>query len=228
MNLNENKRFIDHNEYFLKIIKEFNKEIIYSENEQTNENNQNKEKDDNITKINKSNELSSLFECLSHDKNNNHKEKKYLFKKSLETNQNFLDSQDKLKEKDEEKKKDIRKDEKKSIFNNEEQNKQNQFNEIKKIKEPGELFDFVIHNSTKATTKSESSCDSNSTSKSKLAAIFIKEIKEIIEIMEEVLYTPPYFILFGFIYLFKIESEEEEEVDTRQKIDESFYEGFES
>ena len=74
--------------------------------------------------------------------------------------------------------------------------------------DPSELFDFVIENNE---FKNE----------------FIAEIKEIIEIMGSILYTPPYLILFGRINLAKNKSQKivRNGIEPKQ-IDASFYEGF--
>ena len=62
-----------------------------------------------------------------------------------------------------------------------------------------------------------------SNSDSNLKAILIKEIKNIIDIMNKILYTPPYPILFGHISI----SKPKEKVELKQRaIDESFYDGF--
>ena len=41
--------------------------------------------------------------------------------------------------------------------------------------------------------------------------------------MKEILYTPPYYILFGRIYIIKPKLKEE---DKRKDIDQNFYDGF--
>lgn len=69
--------------------------------------------------------------------------------------------------------------------------------------DPSKLFEFVIKESndseSKLDSKSESNKDANSTPErqSKLITLLITEIQEIINIMTEILYTPPYTILFG-------------------------------
>ena len=78
----------------------------------------------------------------------------------------------------------------------------------KEFKDPSELFNFVF---------------SNSNSNSELKLILINEIKSIIEIMNKILFTPPYPILFGHISIVR----PKEKVESKQSpIDESFYDGF--
>ncbi|KAK8857492.1 hypothetical protein M9Y10_015897 [Tritrichomonas musculus] len=69
----------------------------------------------------------------------------------------------------------------------------------------GELFDFIISNAD-------------------IKSIFNNEIKKIIQIMKEIIYTPPYPVLFGRIYLSKIQSIEES--PNIKDINELFYEGL--
>ena len=80
----------------------------------------------------------------------------------------------------------------------------NQNNEIV-FNDPGELFDFVIE-------------------KKDLKCMFINEIKDLIDVMEKILYTPPYQILFGRINIQKLESNKEN--DKSMNIDNNFYSGF--
>lgn len=78
------------------------------------------------------------------------------------------------------------------------------------FEDPSQLFDYIMN-------YSESNPNSN------IKMIFIKEIIEIINIMKEILYTPPYLILFGRIYIIKPKLKEE---DKRKDIDQNFYDGF--
>ena len=75
-------------------------------------------------------------------------------------------------------------------------------------KEPGDLFDIVI-------------------SKNELKQCFIEDLKDIIDEMIEILFTPPYLILFGRISLVKQEPKQNVELNSEQKLlNNSFYEGF--
>lgn len=86
------------------------------------------------------------------------------------------------------------------------------------FEEPGELFDFVIQKSI---------LDSISNTESDFKTIFINEIKDIIRIMKDILYTLPYPILFGNIWPEKHQKSIEKN-DSRKEIDLNFYEGFTS
>lgn len=56
---------------------------------------------------------------------------------------------------------------------------------------------------------------------------FINEIISIINIMESILYKPPYSILFGRISIeYSIKKSVENDIDMRREIDDKFYEGF--
>ena len=55
--------------------------------------------------------------------------------------------------------------------------------------------------------------------------VLINEIKEVIEIMEEILYTPPYLILFGRIII-NNSKQKEEMKNNRKNINKFFYNGF--
>ena len=84
------------------------------------------------------------------------------------------------------------------------QYKQYSINAEKEFTDPSKLFDFVISNS-------------------KLRTILINEIKSILKIMNDILFTPPYPILFGRVSIAK----PKEKVKSKQiPIDKSFYEGF--
>lgn len=72
--------------------------------------------------------------------------------------------------------------------------------------EPEKLFDFIIS-------------DSNTKQISEIKTIFIEEIKNIIDLMNKILYTPPYSILFGRISL-------EKQKPKKMEINNDFYEGF--
>ena len=65
----------------------------------------------------------------------------------------------------------------------------------KLIESPDELFEFVIRSSK---SESKSKLNPNLNSNSKMKTIFINEIKRFIEIMNEILYTPQYSILFEY------------------------------
>lgn len=82
--------------------------------------------------------------------------------------------------------------------------------------DPGKLFDFII--------------DESNSPENNLKTIFITEIKEILSIMKEILYTPPYSILFGRIIIRKTntsESASKNEPKYKQEdITEDFYDGF--
>ena len=72
---------------------------------------------------------------------------------------------------------------------------------------PSDLFDFVFQ-------------------KDEYWASFIQQIREIIEEMYRVLYTPPYFILFGRIKIPKSLKKKSQNVNAID-INQAFYEGFE-
>ncbi|KAK8870191.1 hypothetical protein M9Y10_008068 [Tritrichomonas musculus] len=79
---------------------------------------------------------------------------------------------------------------------------------VKVIKEPSELFDFAIKNE-------------------KLCKLFIEEIKNIIQLMNDIIYTPPYPILFGRITLPKKKKYVEKILNPNiPNIGKLFYEGF--
>ena len=69
-----------------------------------------------------------------------------------------------------------------------------------------ELFDFILK-------------------RNDLQKVLINEIKEVIEIMEEILYTPPYLILFGRIII-NNSKQKEEMKNNRKDINKFFYNGF--
>lgn len=73
--------------------------------------------------------------------------------------------------------------------------------EVKTFYNPSNLFDFVIKK-----TDSKSKLESNTKSESKLKTIFINEIREIINIMNYILYTETYQILFGRTIIFLMKS----------------------
>ncbi|KAK8893003.1 hypothetical protein M9Y10_030259 [Tritrichomonas musculus] len=77
------------------------------------------------------------------------------------------------------------------------------------FEDPGDLFDFIIKDT-------------------KIKSIFINEVKEIIDTMNTILYTPPYRILFGRINIDKlcpimIENSNNQDLN---EINESFYDGL--
>ena len=79
---------------------------------------------------------------------------------------------------------------------------------------PDELFDFVMKYSNPVIN---------------LKQIFIKEIREIINIMKIILYKPPYSILFGRIFIEKQNKSTEKNInDQHEDLNENFYAGFES
>ena len=87
-------------------------------------------------------------------------------------------------------------------------NEHNTLETVKEFKDPRVLFDFVF---------------SGKNTDSELKAILINEIKSIINIMNQILYTPPYPILFGRISIAK----PKEKFKSKQiAIDQSFYDGF--
>ena len=90
------------------------------------------------------------------------------------------------------------------------QNKHNEFD--KKFEDPGELFDSIFK---------DSKFKKNSISNEQLKTLLVNEIKSIIKIMNEILYKPPYSILFGRISISKTK-----EKSTQFPIDQSFYDGF--
>lgn len=70
----------------------------------------------------------------------------------------------------------------------------------------GKLFDFILSNE-------------------EFKIIFVKEIKSIIQLMSDIIYTPPYSILFGRIDIDK--TEQNEKINPKkQNINNEFYEGF--
>ena len=73
------------------------------------------------------------------------------------------------------------------------------------FEDPGELFDFVIE-------------------KDQLLTIFLEEIKDIIILMNKILYTPPHGILFGRIDIEKPKQHKINKVAVN--INEIFYEGL--
>ncbi|KAK8836320.1 hypothetical protein M9Y10_039655 [Tritrichomonas musculus] len=77
---------------------------------------------------------------------------------------------------------------------------------IKIFKEGSEIFDFIISNENYKN-------------------IFCREIKKIIQIMNEIIYTPPYHILFGRISITKPKQKKERNPN-KKEINELFYEGF--
>ena len=88
------------------------------------------------------------------------------------------------------------------------ENKIEHYEKEEEFKDPSKLFDFVF---------------TSEKSNSELKTILINEIKSIIDIMQRILYTPPYPILFGRISI----ARPKEKVESKQEpIDESFYEGF--
>ncbi|KAK8865333.1 hypothetical protein M9Y10_010874 [Tritrichomonas musculus] len=85
---------------------------------------------------------------------------------------------------------------------------ENNKREEKEFENPGKLFDFAISNK-------------------KIKDIFITEIKEIIQSMKTMLYTPPYNILFGRMSLKRQLPKKKKKIYSFQKeINELFYEGF--
>lgn len=85
------------------------------------------------------------------------------------------------------------------------------------FEDPEILFDFIFN---------ESILSDDSNSDLDLKQCFIKEIKEIIKIMENILYTKPYSILFGRISIEKSKAEFNERNSTEKNVDQSFFEGF--
>ena len=81
-----------------------------------------------------------------------------------------------------------------------------------------------------STQKSEPKSEKEKEPDSILKTIFIEEIRSIIYIMNEILYTPPYSILFGRISIEipkpKPKPKQEEEPGNRKDIDNDFYSGF--
>ena len=75
------------------------------------------------------------------------------------------------------------------------------------VDDPSELFDCVL--------KNIESID-----------IFIHQIKNVICLMEEILYSPPYEILFGRINIVKSFQLEKLKKSLLKNIDQSFYDGF--
>lgn len=74
--------------------------------------------------------------------------------------------------------------------------------------EPSKLFDFAIQNN-------------------KLKSYLIDEIKNIIHAMTEILYKPPYRILFGRIKIVKNHNYDKKVVQqNREDIDQNFYDGL--
>lgn len=131
-------------------------------------------------------------------------------------------------------------EEEQSRMLNEYETRKRQEKSMKVIKDPGDLFDFIIERSNSElesefnlNTNPESDSNLVSNSKSKIEMIFIEEIKDIIKTMKNILYTPPYSILFGRISIFspKTKSEDnrnstENNNQNQRQINESFYEGF--
>lgn len=79
----------------------------------------------------------------------------------------------------------------------------NQIDEKNIFDDEGELFDYVISDFV-------------------LKTIFIEAIEDIVAVMENVLYTPPYCILFGRINIEKIKGNENQ----IREINDQFYKGF--
>ncbi|KAK8835369.1 hypothetical protein M9Y10_025134 [Tritrichomonas musculus] len=77
--------------------------------------------------------------------------------------------------------------------------------------DPSELFDFIVEETNP-----------------KIVTIFINEIKMIINDMKDILYTPPYPILFGRIHITKKNSRAklENRNEKRKSVGKSFYDGF--
>ena len=73
------------------------------------------------------------------------------------------------------------------------------------FRDPCKLFEFVINNDERKTH-------------------FIEEIQDIIKIMNNILYKPPYNILFGRIYIEKYKAKKPK--DERENINHYFYEGL--
>lgn len=170
-----------------------------------------KAKEDNKMK----DEESSKFSFLLNKKDNNFNEKQYLLSK---TNFEIHSKYRKREEKETKNTKDYER-EKKKISNE------------KIFTTPSDLFDFVIQKSnSKSKIESKTSKEKETTSEleseSKLKTIFINEIRDIIHIMNDILHTEPYQILFGRITIKEPPKEKEKEVDRRRNIDQSFYEGF--
>ena len=87
------------------------------------------------------------------------------------------------------------------LFNKVQDKEEIVFNDIDK------LFEFIISNKD-------------------IRNRFIDEIKNILDLMKEIIYSPPYAILFGRINIEK-ERPKEKEYPYRKDINHIFYEGFE-
>lgn len=92
--------------------------------------------------------------------------------------------------------------------NNDIESNQNYQYQIK-FNDHGNLFDFIMQ-------------------KRELKKAFLNQIKSIIKIMKDILYTQPYRILFGWISLFvpKNKPEKNKKLNSQKDINELFYEGF--